>query len=148
MKKKIFGLSFFFVAIILGIAAYILKYEKDSKYFGYIVFLLIGGCKASEHNQNYEIYPTQNMWTFLKLDTRNGLINIVQYSVKGDEYRFETVLNPNVLVDVGNERQGRFILQSTQNLYNFILMDTINGNVWQVQWGTEPKSYGMWKISR
>lgn len=31
MKKKIFGLSFFFVAIILGIAAYILKYEKDSK---------------------------------------------------------------------------------------------------------------------
>lgn len=110
--------------------------------------LLVNGCIASEYNQNYEIYPTQNMWNFLKLDTRNGLINIVQYSIKGDEYRFEAVLNPHVLVDAGNERQGRFILQPTQNMYNFILLDTVNGNVWQVQWGTDEKSIGMWKISR
>ena len=28
----------------------------------------------------YKIYPTRNMWNFLKLDTRNGKISIVQFS--------------------------------------------------------------------
>ena len=41
----------------------------------------------------YRLFPTQNMWTFLKLDTMTGQIWQVQYSVKGDDYRFETSLS-------------------------------------------------------
>ena len=32
----------------------------------------------------YKLYATENMWTFLELDTATGIIWQVQYSVKGD----------------------------------------------------------------
>ena len=41
----------------------------------------------------YRLFPTQNMWTFLKLDTMTGKIWQVQFSVKDEDYRFETVLS-------------------------------------------------------
>ena len=34
---------------------------------------------------------------------------------------------------------GRFELHKTQNMYNFILLDTLTGRIWQVQWSTEAK---------
>lgn len=33
----------------------------------------------------YKLYPTTNMWTFLKLDTRNGRIWQVQWSFEDDK---------------------------------------------------------------
>jgi hypothetical protein len=41
----------------------------------------------------YKLFPTKNMWTFIKLDTRNGRMWQVQFSVKGDDYRYEASLN-------------------------------------------------------
>ena len=35
------------------------------------------------------------------------------------------------------EEPGRFELYKTQNMYNFILLDTLEGGVWQVQWSIE-----------
>jgi len=32
----------------------------------------------------YRLYPTQNVWTFLKLDTQTGQIFQVQFDLKGD----------------------------------------------------------------
>lgn len=32
---------------------------------------------------------------------------------------------------------GRFSLQSTDNIYNFILLDNVTGRTWQVQWNFE-----------
>lgn len=40
----------------------------------------------------YELYRTENMWTFLKLETSTGKIWQVQYAV-GDGDAFETVLS-------------------------------------------------------
>ena len=37
----------------------------------------------------FKLYPTRNMWNFLKLDTRNGKVSIVQFSVEDNKYRFE-----------------------------------------------------------
>ena len=113
-----------------------------------VIGMLMCGNNVYAYDGNYALYPTQNMWTFLKLDTRNGMIDIVQYSVKGDEYRFEIPLNNMALVDGISAKQGRFTLTPTQNMYNFILLDTVNGSTWQVQWGTDMKANGMWKISR
>lgn len=84
----------------------------------------------------FQLYPTSNMWTFIKLDTRTGMMWQVQYSVKGDDYRFETPLNATKLAN--DSRPGRFVLYPTQNMFNFILLDAIDGNTWQVQWSTEP----------
>lgn len=83
----------------------------------------------------FKLYPTENMWTFIKLDTRNGRMWQVQYSVKGDDYRFETPLN--LIALSSDSTSGRFELYPTQNIYNFVLLDRINGATWQVQWSTE-----------
>lgn len=94
---------------------------------------------AIAYNQpdpNYKLYPTQNMWTFLKLDTRSGQIWQVQYNTKADA-RFETWLNFISLVNPEDEVAGRFELFPTQNMWNFILLDQIDGKVWQVQWSQD-----------
>lgn len=94
----------------------------------------------------YKLFPTSNMWTFLKLDTRNGRIWQVQFSVKGAEYRFETPLSTTYLVETSKEKNGRFTLYPTSNFYNFILLDQIDGRAWQVQWGNEPKDRAVLRI--
>jgi hypothetical protein len=83
----------------------------------------------------YQLYPTENMYTFLKLDTRNGRIWQVQFSM--DDDRFESFLNLIPLVTDEDESNGRFELFPTQNMYTFILLDRINGEVYQVQWSQE-----------
>lgn len=95
----------------------------------------------------YKLYATDNMWTFLELDTATGIIWQVQYSVKGDDYRFKSTLNTFSLLPEGQkEIAGRFELYKTQNLYNFILVDTRDGRTWQVQWSTEPENRGIMPI--
>ena len=102
------------------------------------------GCFKSDsssvgyNDRVYQLFPTQNMWTFIKLNTRNGLMWQVQYDVKGNN-RFETELNSISLVNEADEVNGRFMLYSTQNMYNFMLLDQIEGSVWQVQWSHDPE---------
>lgn len=85
----------------------------------------------------YRLFVTKNMYTFIKLDTRNGQMWQVQWSVEGSEYRFETTLSDISLVNKEEEKNGRFFLYPTTNIYNFILLDQIDGRAWQVQWGKE-----------
>ena len=92
--------------------------------------------KANPDVLVYQLYPTQNMWNFIKLDTRNGKMWQVQFDIEGNN-RFETDLNSLPLVFGSNEINGRFALHPTQNMYNFLLLDQIDGRVWQVQWAIE-----------
>ena len=80
----------------------------------------------------YKLYPPRNMWNFLKLDTRNGKISIVQFSVEDNEKQFEYELSNKALCE--NNAPGRFILQPTENIYNFIMLDQMSGQTYQVQW--------------
>ena len=82
---------------------------------------------------NYVLYPTSNVYTFLKLDTRNGKIWQLQYSM--DENEFEVALNNRELVT--NGKTGQFALYPTSNLWTFILLDTINGDTYHVQWSQD-----------
>lgn len=86
----------------------------------------------------YKLYPTANMWTFIKLNTRNGNLWQVQFNTDDDK-RFESVLSLTPLVVPENESNERFTLYPTQNMYNFILLDQIDGRTWQVQWSIERK---------
>jgi hypothetical protein len=45
------------------------------------------------------------------------------------------------------ELNERFTLYPTQNMYNFILLDQIDGKTWQVQWSTDPELRGVVPIS-
>ena len=87
-------------------------------------------------NLRYQLFPTENIWTFLKLDTSNGKICQVQYSVNND-YRGEVVLNSQAFVEGDAAKNGRFTLYPTKNMFNFILLDQKDGRIWQVQWSME-----------
>jgi len=93
--------------------------------------------RSADEVARYKLYPTTNMWTFLKLDTRNGRIWQVQWSFEQDK-RFETALSLHSVVWKDEEVNGRFILYPTTNNYNFIMLDQINGKTYQVQWSQEP----------
>jgi hypothetical protein len=90
----------------------------------------------------YRLYPTQNMWTFIKLNTRNGKMWQIQFDVE-DNNRFETYLNILPLVSKEKEVNDRFTLYPTQNMWTFILLDQYNGKTWQVQWSIEPENRGI-----
>lgn len=85
----------------------------------------------------YRLFSTRNMYTFIKLNTRNGQMWQVQWSTKGGDYRFETTLSDISRVSKSEEKNGRFFLFPTTNIYNFILLDQMDGRAWQVQWGKE-----------
>jgi len=82
----------------------------------------------------YRLFATKNMYTFLKLNTRNGQIWQIQWNTES-QYRFETSLSDIPRVNKDEEKNGRFFLYPTTNSYNFIMLDQIDGRTWQVQWG-------------
>lgn len=85
----------------------------------------------------YRLFPTDNYWTFIKLDTRNGKMWQVHFSISKDAYEGEQVLNSDSLVLTTEEVNGRFMLYPTKNTYNFLLLDQINGKTYQVQWNSD-----------
>lgn len=92
-----------------------------------------------KETKRFQMFPTENIWTFLKLDTSNGKIWQVQYSVN-DNNRGEIELNNTALVSGEAAENGRFTLYPTNNMYNFILLDQFDGKMWQVQWSVEAEN--------
>lgn len=92
---------------------------------------------STDSNVEYRLFSTKNLYTFIKLNTKNGQMWQVQWSTKGNE--FETPLSLITRVTKEDEKNGRFFLYPTTNIYNFILLDQIDGRVWQVQWSAETK---------
>lgn len=85
----------------------------------------------------YRLFPTENYWTFIKLDTRNGKMWQVHFTISEEGYEGELVLNSDSLVLTTEEASGRFILYPTKNTYNFLLLDQMNGKTYQVQWNSD-----------
>ncbi|MCL9804612.1 hypothetical protein NAT51_03705 [Flavobacterium amniphilum] len=102
--------------------------------------------KQISENTVYQLFPTKNYWTFIKLDTRNGKMWQVHFTVKEDGGSGELILNSLPLVNKENEINGRFTLYPTENMYNFLLLDQIDGKVHQVQWSMEDKNRGVFSI--
>ncbi len=85
----------------------------------------------------YQLFPTENIWTFIKLDTRNGKMWQVNFSISEDGFKGERDLNIRSLVLNDEEINGRFTLVPTKNIYNFLLLDQLIGKTYQVQWNDE-----------
>ena len=96
----------------------------------------------------YRLYPTQNTAFFLRLDTRNGKIDIVQWGTAPGN-RFYTTLSDKSLLPSGQDmKPGRFTLYATSHPNILILLDQNNGNAWQVQWGLEPDKCALIQIDK
>ena len=92
-------------------------------------------------NARYQLYPTQNMWTFIKLDTQTGKMWQVQFAINKPNERYGYCINREELLALSDTLvNGRFTLYPTENMYNFILLDQINGKAWQVQWSNDNNS--------
>ena len=85
----------------------------------------------------YKLFPTTNYWCFIKLDTRNGKMWQVHFTISEEGYQGELILNASSLVWDDKEINGRFTLYPTKNNYNFILLDQVNGTTYQVQWNND-----------
>ena len=98
----------------------------------------------------FEMYATDNMWTFLELDTARGRIWQVQYSVSNSSNAFSVPLNTISLPEYSEMKDtfsGRYKLYKTQNMYNFILLDTATGAAWQAQWSQDADKRGIIPIN-
>ena len=79
---------------------------------------------------NYVLYPTPNVWNYLRLNVHTGQIDHVQYALD-DEHRFIEVVNPE---NFSNGENSSFELHQTPNTAIFLLFDKSDGRVWQVIW--------------
>lgn len=100
----------------------------------------------NQRNSKYKLYGTENIWTFLKLDTCTGRIWQVQYAIN-DDNRMQTQI-VSVRLDWTEDwsdltNMGRFELYPTKNMYNFLLIDKQSGRIWQIQWSTNPDNRGV-----
>lgn len=92
--------------------------------------------KQDSENTIYKLYPTQNYSILIKLDTRNGKMWQVYFTVK-EGARGHLSLNPISLVSEEKEINGRFTLYPTENIYSFLLLDQIDGDIYRVEWSLE-----------
>lgn len=85
----------------------------------------------------YRIYRTDNIWNQLLLDTQTGKIWQISYGIDSKALRGKIPINVIPLAKGENATVGRFTLYPTDNMWNFLLIDQIDGRVWQCQFGTE-----------
>lgn len=90
-------------------------------------------------SERYKIYPTENIYILIKLDTQTGKLELIQWSLKSKD-EFSATLNSTDLSWYNG--LNSFELYPTKNMYQFILLDKATGRNWHVQWGT--KSSEMW----
>lgn len=90
-------------------------------------------------SERYKIYPTENIYILIKLDTQTGKLELIQWSLKSKD-EFAATLNDSDLS--WYDGLNSFELYPTKNMYQFILLDKATGRNWHVQWGT--KASEMW----
>lgn len=93
--------------------------------------------------ERYKLYPTENIYNFLRLDTSTGKINVVQWSLD-DNKEYSVILNAKDLST--GTGCGTFELYPTKNMYQFILLDKVTGRTWHVQWGFESRKRWIQRI--
>lgn len=94
----------------------------------------------------YKVYRTTNIYNSLKLDTASGRITALQIGINNDKSRFEYTVCNAIEDDPKWRIIGRYELYPTGNNFNFILIDTILGQAYQVQWSTKNEECGIWVI--
>ena len=101
---------------------------------------------SPDTNVTYRLFKTQNMHIFIKLNTSNGTMKLVQFSTSNTRDMMQADLSDIELATGAEAKNGRFYLYPTDNFHTFLLLDQIDGRVWQVQWSTDPENRGILRI--
>lgn len=108
--------------------------DTISVYTAYLVDNLVTLEKERTLSERYKIYPTENLYILIKLDTQTGKLDLIQWSLKSKD-EFNVTLNASDLSVYTN--LNSFELYPTKNMYQFILLDKATGRNWHVQWSTK-----------
>lgn len=84
--------------------------------------------------KRYKLYQTDNIYTFLRLDSKTGQIEQVQWSLNSSEEGTVTINDQDLTYGYGHGSNS-FELYPTKNMYQFILLNKTDGKMWHVQWG-------------
>lgn len=91
----------------------------------------------------YKTIKTDNVHTFLLLDTRLGVVRQCQFDAGGGatEDCWAVHANPSAYAawkkGIPYPIPGRFQLMATENMFTFILTDRMTGTIYAVQWSME-----------
>lgn len=96
--------------------------------------------------QRYKLYQTDNIYTFLQLDTKTGMIEQVQWSLDSDNEGSVSINIEDLTYGLGCG-SGSFELYPTKNMYQYLLLDKTTGRKWHVQWGMESSKRWIRRIS-
>ena len=88
----------------------------------------------------YKLYKTENVYNLLKLDTKTGKIWQVQWQLDDLNKEGTWIINDKDLSYGWGYGSNSFELYSTNNMYQFILIDKTDGRMWHVQWGIGDKN--------
>lgn len=88
----------------------------------------------------YKLYKTENVYNLLKLDTKTGKIWQVQWHLDDLNKEGTWIINDKDLSYGWGYGSNSFELYSTNNMYQFILIDKTDGRMWHVQWGIGDKN--------
>ena len=80
--------------------------------------------------QRYKLYQTDNIYTFLQLDTKTGMIEQVQWSLDSDNEGSVSINIEDLTYGLGCG-SGSFELYPTKNMYQYLLLDKTTGRKWQ-----------------
>ena len=127
--------SLLLAKLLLPIAVTAQSYQPAQKRPGTIV--------ESDAAYRFRLFETDNIWTFILLDSVTGRAWQIQYSSK-DDSAFRVYINKkSLLPDGAAYKNGRFTLYPTHNMYTFLLLDREDSRIWQLQWSLESKFRGL-----
>lgn len=119
--------------------------EKEFDYrLDEVNFYLRKMVESAMDNDRYKMYQTDNIYNLLCLDTKTGIICLVQWSLESGKEGYVFVNDEDLSTKKG---ACVFELYPTKNMYQFILVDKSNGRMWHVQWGFESSKRWIRKIS-
>ena len=133
MKKFIFTLTMVCCTITMSAQRDTTTTRNDSLLFMNNAWLEQIELDISLKNR-YKLYQTENIYTLLQLDTKTGMIEQVQWSLKSSEEGSVSINSDDLTYGLGHG-SGSFELYPTKNMYQFILLDKTSGRKWHVQWG-------------
>lgn len=135
-----------FFLIFVSVSSYAQKSEvsKNDSIIAIIPELLDDIAFRIRGLDRYKLYPTENIYTLLKLDTATGKIKQLQWSLNNsNELEVWINLDDLTFTQTGS---GTFELYPTKNMYQFILLNKVSGQAWHVQWGMEESNRWIRKI--
>ena|SRR5690606_27643040 len=90
-----------------------------------IILIILLILSFSSQAQTFKLYQTRNIHNQLRLNTKTG--EVWQIQDDGLKFMVKSEITPY------NDTENRYLLQITDNIWTFILLDRFSGKIWQCQ---------------